>query len=101
MGNIGIRINGEWVDLMSAFVPCQLCNEPVQIKNLVDALVDVSGWSGSVTFDKTVAEGTLAKLLDVRRINQLGWTAQINIYGGLECTWNWLNSAHGKGDIRV
>lgn len=71
------------------------------ISDLVDALVDVSGWSGSVTFDKTVAEGTLAKLLDVRRINQLGWTAQINIYEGLECTWNWLNSAHGKGDIRV
>ena len=40
MGNIGIRINGEWVDLMSAFVPCQLCNEPVQIKNLVDLSQD-------------------------------------------------------------
>ena len=34
MGNIGIQINGQWVDLMSAFVPCQLCNEPVQIKEL-------------------------------------------------------------------
>jgi hypothetical protein len=40
MGNIGIKINGEWVDLMSAFVPCQLCNEPVQIKNLVDISSD-------------------------------------------------------------
>jgi len=40
MGNIGIKINGEWVDLMSAFVPCQLCNEPVQIKNLVDLSQD-------------------------------------------------------------
>ena len=36
MGNIGIKINGEWVDLMSAFVPCQLCNEPVQIRDLED-----------------------------------------------------------------
>jgi len=40
MGHVGIKINGEWVDLMSAFVPCQLCNEPVQIKNLVDLSQD-------------------------------------------------------------
>ena len=40
MGNIGIKINGEWVDLMSAFVPCQLCNEPVQIKELQDIKSD-------------------------------------------------------------
>jgi len=38
MGNIGIKINGEWVDLMSAFVPCQMCNEPVQIRELEDIL---------------------------------------------------------------
>ena len=40
MGSVGIKINGEWVDLMSAFVPCQLCNEPVQIRNLVDLSQD-------------------------------------------------------------
>ena len=40
MGNIGIKINGEWVDLLSAFVPCQLCNEPVQIRDLEDISSD-------------------------------------------------------------
>ena len=40
MGSIGIKVNGEWVDLMSAFVPCQLCNEPVQIKDLEDISSD-------------------------------------------------------------
>jgi hypothetical protein len=34
MGHVGIKINGEWFDLMSAFIPCQLCNEPVQIREL-------------------------------------------------------------------
>ena len=38
--NIGIKINGEWLDLMSAFVPCQLCNEPVQIKELAEISSD-------------------------------------------------------------
>jgi hypothetical protein len=40
MGSVGIKINGEWVDLMSAFVPCQLCNEPVQIRDLEDISSD-------------------------------------------------------------
>jgi hypothetical protein len=40
MGNIGIKINGEWLDLMSAFVPCQLCNEPVQIQALAEISSD-------------------------------------------------------------
>ena len=40
MGNIGIKINGEWVDLLSAFVPCQLCNEPVAIRDLEDISSD-------------------------------------------------------------
>jgi GDP-L-fucose synthase len=73
----------------------------MSISDLVDALVDVSGWSGRVTYDKSMAEGTMVKMLDVRRIKELGWSSQINIYEGLECTWNWLNSAYGKGDIRV
>ena len=34
MGHVGIKINGEWLDLMSAFISCQLCNEPVQIRDL-------------------------------------------------------------------
>jgi len=40
MGNIGIKINGEWVDLFNAFVPCQLCNQPVQIRELQDIKSD-------------------------------------------------------------
>jgi hypothetical protein len=40
MGNVGIKINGEWLDLMSAFVPCQLCNEPVQIRELAEISSD-------------------------------------------------------------
>jgi len=41
MGHIGIKVNGEWIDLMSAFVPCQftincqLCNEPTQAHDIV------------------------------------------------------------------
>ena len=48
MGNIGIKINGEWLDLMSAFVPCQLCNEPVQIRDLAhissDSVNGIVNW---------------------------------------------------------
>ena len=40
MGHVGIKINGEWLDLMTAFIACQLCNEPVQIRELEDITSD-------------------------------------------------------------
>jgi hypothetical protein len=40
MGSVGIKINGEWFDLMTAFIACQLCNEPVQIKDLAEISSD-------------------------------------------------------------
>ena len=40
MGSVGIKINGEWLDLMSAFIACQLCNEPVQIRELAEISSD-------------------------------------------------------------
>ncbi len=71
------------------------------IEELVDAICEVSGFKGSISFDRSMSEGVLHKLLDVRRINQLGWVSKINIYEGLEQTWKWLNLAHDNGKIRV
>ncbi len=73
----------------------------MSIEELVDAICEVSGFRGSISFDRSMSEGVLHKLLDVRRINQLGWVSKINIYEGLEETWKWLNLAHDNGKIRV
>ena len=35
MGHVGIKINGEWLDLMSAFIACQLCNEPTEAHDII------------------------------------------------------------------
>jgi len=71
------------------------------IEELVDAICEVSGFRGSISFDRSMSEGVMHKLLDVRRINQLGWVSKINIYEGLEQTWKWLNLSHDKSNIRV
>ena len=68
---------------------------------LGDAICEVTKFKGTVSFDRSMSEGVMHKLLDVRRINQLGWTSKINIYEGLEMTWKWLNLAHDKGHVRV
>ena len=71
------------------------------IEELLDAICEVTKFKGTVSFDRSMSEGVMHKLLDVRRINQLGWTSKINIYEGLEMTWKWLNLAHDKGHVRV
>jgi len=71
------------------------------IEELVDAICEVSGFRGSISFDRSMSEGVMHKLLDVRKVNQLGWVSKINIYEGLEQTWKWLNLSHDKSNIRV
>ena len=71
------------------------------IEELVDAICDVVGFKGSISFDRSMSEGVMHKLLDVSRINELGWSSKINIYDGLESTYKWLNLAHDKGHIRI
>lgn len=71
------------------------------IEDLVQAILDVTRFKGTVSFDRSMAEGVMHKLLDVSRINQLGWSSKINIYDGLESTYKWLNLAHDQGHVRV
>ncbi|MBD3646562.1 MAG: hypothetical protein HUJ31_03705 [Pseudomonadales bacterium] len=41
-------------------------------------------------FDTSNPDGTPRKLLDVSRINRLGWKAEIELRQGLESTYRWF-----------
>jgi GDP-L-fucose synthase len=44
---------------------------------------DAAGFAGSLVFDATKPEGTPRKLLDVSRLNSLGWKAKISLEEGI------------------
>ncbi|HGY6552873.1 TPA: GDP-L-fucose synthase family protein, partial [Escherichia coli] len=60
------------------------------IKELAETISKVVGYQGEVVFDSTKPDGTPRKLLDVSRLEGLGWKHQINLEAGLARTYEWF-----------
>lgn len=75
------------IHLMEESYDGQLVNigtgEDVSIAELVDIVMDVVGYGGRIVYDTTKPDGTPRKLLDVSKINQLGWSAQTSLRDGI------------------
>ena len=60
------------------------------IKELTETVAQVIGYQGEIVWDKTKPDGTPRKLMDVSRIERLGWKAQISLEEGLTKTYAWF-----------
>ncbi|MDH2916232.1 MAG: GDP-L-fucose synthase [Gallionella sp.] len=59
------------------------CGEDLTIKELAEMVADVVGFKGSLTFDTTKPDGTMRKVMDVSRINVLGWQRTMKLKEGI------------------
>jgi len=65
----------------------------VTIKELAELIKETVGFEGELEFDTKKPDGTPKKLLDVSRINALGWKAQISFKEGLKLSYeDFLNN---------
>ena len=75
--------------------------EDVSIRELAEKVKDVTGFQGKIAFDTSKPDGTPRKLLDVSRINELGWTASISLEEGLRDTYRAFLEERKKGVVRA
>jgi GDP-L-fucose synthase len=61
----------------------------IAIGDLAQLIGRVIGYRGEFVFDTSRPDGTLVKRLDVRRINERGWRASIDLEVGLRQTYEW------------
>jgi len=61
----------------------------ITILELAQAIQLKTGYSGALRFDETKPDGAPRKLLDVSKLNALGWRASIDLDEGIERTLNW------------
>lgn len=59
------------------------------ILELAETLREIVGFRGEITLDSSKPDGTPRKVLDVTRINALGWNASLSLREGLEKTYRW------------
>ncbi|OQY15944.1 MAG: GDP-fucose synthetase, partial [Desulfobacteraceae bacterium 4572_35.1] len=60
------------------------------IRELAQTVAKVTGFEGQLTFDVSKPDGTPRKLLDVSRLQTLGWQATIALEDGLRQTYQWF-----------
>lgn len=64
--------------------------EDLSIGELASIVRDVVRFSGKIEYDSTKPDGTPRKLVDVTRINAMGWQAEIRLRDGVEQTYQWF-----------
>jgi GDP-L-fucose synthase len=74
--------------------------EDISIANLSTLIAEIVGFEGEIRFDQTKPDGTPRKLLDVGRINRLGWAATIPLADGLRRTYQWYVQTGGAESQR-
>ena len=62
----------------------------VSIGELAQMVAEVTGFKGKLGFDTSKPDGTMRKLMDVSRLADMGWRAQIELKQGLQETYNWF-----------
>lgn len=60
----------------------------ITIKDLAYTIKDIIDYKGNISFDNTKPDGTPQKLLDVSKINYLGWRPEITLKEGLIKAFN-------------
>jgi GDP-L-fucose synthase len=68
----------------------------ISIKELAMTIKKIVGFEGELIFDATKPDGTPKKLLDVSKINNLGWKHSKNLEEGIYETLNWLKENNFK-----
>ncbi|MBC7720775.1 MAG: GDP-L-fucose synthase [Pedobacter sp.] len=64
------------------------CGYDVTIKALALLIKEIVGYEGELTFNTSKPDGTPQKLMDVTKINNLGWKAKISLEQGIKMVYN-------------
>ena len=66
--------------------------EEVSILQLAKMIKNIVGYEGELSFNEEYPDGMPRKLLDITRLNTLGWQSSIKLKDGLKDTYKWYQS---------
>ena len=66
--------------------------EDISIKELAELVARIVGFEGQLRFDATKPDGTPRKLMDISRLNTLGWKAKISLEDGISSVMDDIRS---------
>jgi len=73
----------------------------IEIQHLAEIIAEEIGYEGDIQWDTSKPDGTPRKLLDTKRINELGWIPKISLRDGLAKTIRIFYEDLKNNNIRV
>jgi len=65
----------------------------ISILELAELIKGIVGFEGEIVNDLSKPDGTPRKLLDVKKLNKLGWTSKISLHEGIKNTYKWFQTS--------
>jgi len=62
----------------------------IPIQGLAEMIRDIVGFNGGIEFDRSKPDGPHQKLLDVSRLEGLGWRPTVSLKDGISRTYQWF-----------
>ncbi len=79
--------------LMQEYSSTEIVNvgtgKDITIAQLAQLIKDIVGYEGTILFDRSKPDGTPRKLLNVDKLEALGWQAQTSLKEGIQKTLQW------------
>ena len=76
MDNYDAKDIGEFVNIGTG--------KDITKKNLAELIKDIVGFKGKIKWDTSKPDGTPRKLLDVSKLNKLGWKNKYSLMNGIK-----------------
>jgi GDP-L-fucose synthase len=73
----------------------------VTIRELTEIVAAATGYTGRITWDTAMPDGTPRKLLDVSKLSALGWKAKLALRDGIASTYQSFLAEKRAGVLRV
>ena len=61
----------------------------ISISELAELISEIVGFRGTTSYDRTKPDGTPRKLLDVSRLESMGWRSKTSLREGIKKTYRW------------
>jgi GDP-L-fucose synthase len=91
--------------LMKSYESGEIINvgmgQDLTIRELAYMVAEIVGFRGQLIFDPTKPDGMPQKLLDVTRLTNLGWQAQVPLEQGIGLTYSWFLDSDWAKNLAV
>ena len=68
------------------------CGEDISIAGLAEIIRKIVGFQGEIKLNTKYPDGTPQKLLSVKKLENIGWKASIDLHEGIKQTYEWYKA---------